>query len=382
MGVKELILYVYNKSFQLVGLIDQYYSLIWSDRYNQCGDFELKIPYQSSTKSIFKKDYYCRIDYSDHTMIVEQIMIQSSTDGPATLIVTGRSLESILERRIVLAKKEFGKRKTDGTFDLVSIQDSIRELFDENIISPTNNSRAISNFKFEKNFDQKIVDLKFQEVFDKDNLLNIVQDICEEYHIGFKIIQNKSNQFVFSFYIGTDRSRFQNTNTYVIFSPYYDNIKSSNWFTSNSELKNVMYVSLEKKYTTNSKGERIEVKRSEYFEVPKAAKTDPSGLNRREIHVNEQDLKEKYETELTDTQCKLKARKKLNNTYKEKTGFEAELVEDMMYTYRKHYFVGDRVFFEDVYGNSETLYIPEVVISFDESGLSIVPTFEEIDWDE
>ena len=34
-------LYITNPKFELVGVIDSYTSLIWTERYNDCGDFEI-----------------------------------------------------------------------------------------------------------------------------------------------------------------------------------------------------------------------------------------------------------------------------------------------------------------------------------------------------
>ena len=36
-------LYITNTKFELVGVIDSYTSLIWTERYNNCGDFEIMI---------------------------------------------------------------------------------------------------------------------------------------------------------------------------------------------------------------------------------------------------------------------------------------------------------------------------------------------------
>ena len=64
MAAAEMNLYVYNTSFSLIAIVDKYISLIWTDRYDDCGDFELSLPYESKWKSVFKKDYFCKIDFS------------------------------------------------------------------------------------------------------------------------------------------------------------------------------------------------------------------------------------------------------------------------------------------------------------------------------
>ena len=48
-----------------------------------------------------KQDYYLQSKESEHVMIVEKIQITSDTEDGNHVTVTGRSLESILDRRIV-----------------------------------------------------------------------------------------------------------------------------------------------------------------------------------------------------------------------------------------------------------------------------------------
>ena len=359
MAQQELNLYVFNTAFRRVAIIDKYSSLIWSDRYDDVGDFELTLPYESKYKSIFIKDYYCSTDYSDRWAVIEKIQIDNDEENNATMIISGRQLECILDRRIVLGKTDFGDDKKE-----VSLQDSIKTLLNKNIISPSDASRKISNFIFQASTDKAITDLKISESFNGNSLFDAIYGICKDKHIGCKILIDSSNRFVFSLYAGRDRSRSQSTNSYVIFSPYYDNLKNSSYFSSNEDYRNVMIV---------SKSE------NKFITVPLASSV-PSGLSRREVMEDVSSLKENKDGNLSDKQIQTKAKKKLKEEYKMKTGFEGDIVPDVMYKYRTHYNVGDRVQFEDAYGNSEVIYISEVVISSDENGLSILPTFKAIDW--
>ena len=358
----ELNLYVYDTSFVLKGIVEQYESLIWTDRYDECGEFELALPYDSKWNSILKKDYYCKIDYSDRVCIIEKIEKSKEEDAPPRIIVSGRSLESILERRIVPGKVDFGTDTTSGY--LVSVQNSIKSLITNHIISPSDSNRKISNFTFSGNSDTNITDKTFHESYNGNTLLDIIEGVCKDKHIGFRILLDDSNQFVFRLFYGTDRTKDQTKNACVIFSPYFDNLKSSSYFSSKAEYRNFVYVSKEENqfintYTTSSV---------------------PTGLSRREVQLDVSELNDNKKDTLTNTQIQEKAKKKLKKEYKIKTGIEGEIVSEKMYKYRKHYYIGDRVQFKDMYGNSEAVYISEVVISFDENGLTILPTFQEIDW--
>ena len=83
-------------------------------------------------------------------MIIEDIKINADTEEGNHLIVTGRSLESILERRII-----WGQRIFNG-----NLQNGIQTMLNECIISPSIADRKISNFVFVPSADPKITSLK------------------------------------------------------------------------------------------------------------------------------------------------------------------------------------------------------------------------------
>lgn len=98
-------LYILNTVFESVAVIDWFESLIWSDRYDQAGDMELYMAMQNSLLNFLKQDFYIWTADSEHTMIIEDINITSDTEDGNKLLVTGRSLESILERRIIWGRE-------------------------------------------------------------------------------------------------------------------------------------------------------------------------------------------------------------------------------------------------------------------------------------
>ena len=70
---KELILYVYNRSFQLLGIIDNYISLIWTERYDDIGEFEMKTIYDDRVKFLMQQERFVTIDMRNRFCIVEKV---------------------------------------------------------------------------------------------------------------------------------------------------------------------------------------------------------------------------------------------------------------------------------------------------------------------
>ena len=355
MDIRELALYVYNASYQMIGVVEKYVSLIWSDRYDEAGDFELEVVYDPGMKDLLQKDRFVTTDYSDRTAVIEKIEISKDEDGNAMMVISGRSIEVILDRRIVLTKTEFKKD------DNILLQNGVKKLLNENLIAPSDPKRQISNFTFSESSASQITSLKIEETYDKDSLYEIVTGLCSDKHIGFKVLMDLSGRYTFSLYKGKDISKD------VLFSPYYDNLNNSQYFSSTEDYKNVMFISKDD---------------TDYLTAFIDSSTEPEGLSRRETHESASGLKENKEGDLTDDELKTKAVKKLKSEFKIQTGFEGDIIPDVLYAYRTNYNVGDKVQLEDEYGNREAVYISEVVITFDENGLSIIPTFKEIDWDE
>lgn len=375
MKIREMNLYVYNKSMQLVGIVDRYIALIWTDRYDECGDFELTIDNNADYKKFLIQDYYVRTDYSDRWAIIEKIEANTSEDMEIQMIYSGRTVECFLERRIVLKKTTFGEAPKDENSNTVKVnmQESFEKLMNENVINPAESNRKISNIAFAKSSDTAVTKVEIQEEFQGEKIFDILSDFCTDNHLGFKMTLNSANKFVLTMYSGKDRTISTNTSDYVIFSPMYDNMRSSDYYTSKEKFANYMYVRV-----NSDDGENFTL-----IEVCNQKKT-PTGLDRREVQEEKSTFVKdgEQENKVNEEKIKTRALRMLDFDYKMETAFDGEIVPNIMYEYRKDYNVGDKVQFQDYFGNNSRVWISEITISFEEEGLSIVPTFEEIDWDE
>lgn len=225
-------LLILDDKLEPVSVLDTYNSLIWTDRYHECGDFEIYTRMSADLLSFIKQGYYISRKDSEHVMIIEKLLITADSEEGDYLTISGRSLESILDRRII-----WGLKILTGTF-----QNGIKTLLNECIISPSNPDRKIDNFIFEESDDPEITRLALNAQFTGDNLYEAIVSMCTERGIGFKVTINEENKFVFKLYNGLDRSYEQTDNTYVVFSPGFDNLISSNYIESKSSLKNVTLV--------------------------------------------------------------------------------------------------------------------------------------------
>lgn len=367
---------VLNTELEAVGIIDSYKSFIWTDRYNEHGDFEVCLLDKDGIPDFIQKEYYLITPDSDHVMVIEAIQINTDVEAGPSFLVRGRSLESILDRRIVWTKTTFEAETT--TSPKPNLQNGIKKLIDDAIINPALSTRKIDNFIFEESTDEKVTALTFEAQYFGEDLYTIITKLCKENDIGFKITLNENYQFVFKLYAGVDRSygtedKPQETNPYVIFSPRFDNVLNTSYLDSNESFKNVTLVGGESEKDDNGEeisrdtyvvalaGYQVGMTRRETF-------TDANGVNR---NVGSEDslTEEQYQAHLRQAGIDTL----IDNTIV--TAFDGEVDPSMMYVYGEDYFIGDIVQIENEYGQEGQAYISEYIMSCDEGGISAYPTF-------
>ena len=90
--------WILDQNAASLAVLDTFQSFIWTDRYRGYGDFEIYMPAETSALSYLKEGNYLVTKDSDRMMIIEDIQVDTDAENGNHLIVTGRSLESILCR--------------------------------------------------------------------------------------------------------------------------------------------------------------------------------------------------------------------------------------------------------------------------------------------
>lgn len=266
--------YVYDLSFNRTRILDTFTSLIWNDVYCGYGDFEIEYPMNVNGLAYVNVDNYLGIQESDRYMIIEKIEIETSFTTGNIVRLSGRSLECILERRIL--------RETVLAND-TPVEDLISNLLNKNIIAASNPKRNVTGFAIKRTKDARIKNMKITGEYSiGDNLYKTIQKICEERNLGFKITLHDDEFFQFELYAGLDHSYDQQENAWVVFSSKFENLEESDMKLNLTNLRNCMeidYITLEK--VVNPDTEEEEDKK---VIIPIVVGDDASGLDRRELY--------------------------------------------------------------------------------------------------
>lgn len=348
-------LYVLDQNFTRIAVIDDYESILWVDRYNEPGEFEIYAAVTSDMLQYPIANNYIQIAESDRVMIVEDIGIESNSETGNKIRVTGRSLESILGRRCIT-----------NTLDVSGkIQNSIKSIINANIIAPSDANRKISNFIFQDTSDAGIVNLTFEKQYRGNSVLEIVEEMCQNKNIGFKITLNDAKQFVMTLYKGVDRSYDQNALPYVVFKPSFDNVISSDYKENSSSSRTFVYVHAQY------------FNQSQTVDVTRTAGSG-SGLLRKE-HYTESSIVKKDDMSLADYYAKLDqdARSVLSN-YKVSKSFSGKYDTTNMFKYGEDFNLGDIVQVANEYGMESTSRVTEYMWAVSNEGVEHYPTFTPI----
>lgn len=354
MPLKNVDIYVYrlddNGTFDALGEINQFKSLMWPDKFNGYSTFELNAPLTPENKNLIKEGniVWCG---GDNACIIEIIQSDTDENGQKTYKVKGRSLEMLLTTRIIW-----------GTYSCVSKHSStaMYEIVNANCVNPSNALRKIPFLECaEDGLLGKIISFQKTggEVY--DSLLSI----ATEADLGFSVLfRPGEKKLIFKVIQGIDRTTALQSgegSNLVVFSTDLEDILSSSYYINCQDKKSVAYVAGE--------GEGTERKR-----IISGDDTS-SGLSRRELYIDARDLQSEisHDDGTTTTISEDEYIGMLNDRGNEKLAehivtesFEAKMrvIGDIQYQYNVDYFKGDKVLIQDT-----------------DLGIQIVATISEID---
>lgn len=377
-------IFILDNKFKSLYNLDVFESLIWTERYRGYGDFEFYTPVNQAILQIVSTvqekmesnlDCYAWLKESGTAMVIEELEIKTDVETGNHLIMSGRGLESLLERRIVWEQTILNGK----------LQNEVKKLITDAIIDPKIFNRKISNFAFLISDNEYIKSLFIKAQYTGDNLYEVMVSICEAYDLGFDVYLGLNNEIIFSLTCGEDRSYDQEKNQYVIFSPNYENIANSDYLESSKTLKNVALVAGEGEGTDR---------------ITKIVGSG-EGLSRRELYVDARDIQQEDAgggySETTNssggTTVYIETSNPPNEDYydllqqrgieklaenKYTKTFTGEVEALKTFVYGKDFFKGDIVQVVNEYGMESKVRVSEFIRTQDTDGYKTYPTFEVV----
>lgn len=367
-------IYVLDSSFNKIGFpIDNYISCIWRTSFYDFGDFELYLVADNKVLSLLRTGSYLVRDqdmntdngyYYENVMSIESIKVETNGESGDHIIVTGRDLKTILNRRVIMNDK-ISSSTLNRDITLMNI---LPEVFEANLLNPDNPNRKLEG-----------VELTFNETDHHEHI--VVEEEIHDYVGDWMISQCKTYECGIIPYVNTQKSprsgdidyivKRVRKNNNVVFSNEYIDILGSSYTRSTENKKNVAIVA----------GDEING-----VQINKIVNDDISGLDRYETYISSsissdscskndklEDKEESYKSALEQEGIKALKETKIEET------FECDIQSFGQYQLGKDVFLGDKVIVVDKYGIKAQSVIVEIIDTHDETGRTIIPKFSDFE---
>lgn len=344
---------VYTPGLDLIGVIENFVSLLWNRKYSTAGDFELHVPASSYNITLLTRGNIVSYRGAVEAGVVESIVIvQNSKKNEIT--AKGRFLSSYMDRRLI-----------KGTYNFSGlVETAMRNILSNATAIPLVQLGSVQGYT---------ETVTFQATY--KNLLVYENKLADSIGIGFRFSPDfTAKTITFNLYRGLDHSIHQGDRARVVFSESFNNINEATYSENDQVYKNVAYV--------GGQGEG-----SARTWVISGDNT-LTGLERREVALNASDVSPdglstaEYQNKLLQRGDALLEKDALTKA------FECDTIPNGNFTYKTHYDLGDIITVQkEEWGLSLDMRMTEITEVYEYGTATLRPTFGNplpttIDWED
>ena len=352
--------------------INDWSSLIWTERYNDFGDFKMTHQNPKYVWDLMPPGTLIGCNASNEVMLVENHETKFSIDKGPIVEVSGRSILSMFNSRIVCNDYSFYHDKFEKTFK--SLDELGRKLNVYNIGSYIteliNNYGATRNGHIHSDFDVELPIKAYNEISSTPTIIDYnenpgllwdhIRKLLSDYHYGVRVdrvhtraTRNEPNLFAITVFEGRDLSKS------VIFSEDNNTLVSTARLRSIKNHYNRLWV---------TRQDRVDI--FERFHVLDGVRHQATGFDLRVGMMQASDNK-LGEYGLLADRAKI-----FFLEHSKKDILSGEVAPSNVYEYRRDYYIGDKVAFKSQDGSLTNMWVKEFIYSEDENGFKQYPTFE------
>jgi hypothetical protein len=349
---------VLNSGFKRAKMVQNWNSLVWTERFSSNGDFELvsnnvadimaQLPLPSDTDP----PLLVAIGESNVPMVVETHKIEKGKDGVPKITTSGRSFETVLDRRVTIRAITSGVARVEWQVDATSaalaaytvaktiMVDGAATALD--IIPEINLLNSVGTIGVSQKF----------PVEPKELYAWMLETLALSKY-GLKAALDGSAQIAVIIYQGTDRQ------TSVVFDVALEQIEDATYLLSKLGYKNTMITGTTNGMEVSDTGvPRSGLARRADFQDLSSDVTLPAGADLTNLTIN------KGKVALAD---------RLPTAL-----FSGGVADSVGSGYNRSYFLGDVVKLQGEYGLSQIARVAEFVRTHDTTGIKAYPTFEAV----
>lgn len=431
---------VLDESMILQHICEDYKSIIWTERFHGFGDFKLTVPGTLENLQIYQLDYYLYTKGTNKLMIIEQIELNTEYSKQSLLTVSGRSIESILDRRVmhpypiwegtILCKEERTRGKVK---DVIKHYSNL--LFKQRDSLDTSHERHVKGFGWYSvdelpegirrgrpvssmdigdirvSTEGVVRDMSIRNPnwgrymdYTKDpysmegSWYKLVQELTDLTMSGWAIEYDGEDPYYWYGYTynGVNRTFNQGERPPVVFSPKYDNLSKATYFKSKVGTRTKIFsgaVKFEIPTQLALDGEYLGASASNNAMQNNSVTVGTPGLGLREGYFKSPSVEHTNGMMQDTTGAKgvlPNDPKSIHRQIHEQCNtelwrhmpiemFSGEAAQQSMYTYNEDFFLGDFVQIQNEFGQQDIARVTEYVrTSSDSEGDVFYPTFESL----
>jgi hypothetical protein len=431
---------VLDESMILQHICEDYKSIIWTERFHGFGDFKLTVPGTLENLKIYQLDYYLYTKGTNKLMIIEQIELNTEYSKQSMLTVSGRSLESILDRRVmhpypiwegtILCKEERTRGKVK---DVIKHYSNL--LFKQRDSLDTSHERHVKGFGWYSvdelpegirrgrpvssmdigdirvSTEGVVRDMSIRNPnwgrymdYTKDpysmegSWYKLVQELTDLTMSGWAIEYDGEDPYYWYGYTynGVNRTFNQGERPPVVFSPKYDNLSKATYFKSKVGTRTKIFsgaVKFEIPTQLALDGEYLGASASNNAMQNNSVTVGTPGLGLREGYFKSPSVEHTNGMMQDTTGAKgvlPNDPKSIHRQIHEQCNtelwrhmpiemFSGEAAQQSMYTYNEDFFLGDFVQIQNEFGQQDIARVTEYIrSSSDSEGDVFYPTFESL----
>lgn len=374
-------IYILDSLLRPVDVVDVFASIVWTEKNQDIGDFELDLVNTPANRKRFVTDVLLTVNVSKRVMKVETVEKGMDSEGRFMMKVKGQEITEILAARAALGTQAgyantptwFIPDRTPGNvmrymFQSICVNGDVSPadilpLLDWNqTLYPTDTIPEPTELI---NWEQK-----------PSSLLDAEKELAGIYDLGFRLYRNPlTSRLYFNVYSGSDRTTDQTLLPPVIFSPDLENVLNTTEYTTVAATYNVakvIWVETIAAYTDENDVEWPEeiIVHTQTVYADDTAPAD-DGFDRRVLMVEVTSMPE----EITDTIAYLRRTGRDELAKVRPLGaMDGELSQYSQYKYEVDYYLGDLVEQRNQDGATSKMRVSEQTFIEDAQGERSYPT--------
>lgn len=324
-----MLLYVYSPNMELLGLVEEIESLIWTRKYWVSGAFKLLVAFDRQKKELLKSGNIIMKQGDVEAVYIQYVHIYKNVEGFEEIEIQGHFLPIWVGKRVIASQ-------------LVNVEDTaqniIGRIVDENCVATAQN-RKIPRLSMGagKVTGGNVITYTSKKY---ENVLDAIEGIAQSAKIGFRIVTDRATGLhMFECFKGADKTEKNNAgNPPCIFAPEFDNVLGQEFSETIQKYRNTAYIEGEK--------------REDETYISAIFNDENTGLDRNEMFVSGSNIKQTYKNEtdtevtMTDTdyrQALLDRGKEKLESYPISREFASDINAHANLRYRVDFDLGDKV---------------------------------------